>query len=228
MPLTKPSGNMYSFIDYLWNPIKGECPYHCSYCYVSRMMDKYGKKQSPLHLDEKELKTNLGSGNFIFVCSGCDLFHPDVPDEWIYEVIKKTLDNWDNKYLWHTKNPRRLVSLIDPILVDNVACVTIESDIDYVKISAAPSPSERIMYLRNWYGNAMITIEPIMDFSLDRFKKLILSCKPIQVNIGADSGNNHLPEPSPEKIAALIEALRSHNIRVHLKKNLKRLYKETV
>jgi hypothetical protein len=41
-----------------------------------------------------------------------------------------------------------------------------------------------------------------------------------------NSGNNHLPEPSPEKIAALIGALRENNIEVHLKKNLKRLYRE--
>jgi hypothetical protein len=43
--------------------------------------------------------------------------------------------------------------------------------------------------------------------------------------IYVDSGNNHLPEPSPEKIAALIGALRPF-VKVHLKKNLKRLYKE--
>jgi hypothetical protein len=47
------------------------------------------------------------------------------------------------------------------------------------------------------------------------------------VNIGADSGNNRLPEPSPEKIAALIEALRPYT-RVYLKPNLKRLYKEEI
>jgi hypothetical protein len=74
----------------------------------------------------------------------------------------------------------------------------------------------------------MITIEPILEFgNPESFARCIHSCHPEQVNIGADSGNNHLPEPSAEKIAALIEALRSHNINVHLKKNLGRLYKET-
>jgi hypothetical protein len=71
----------------------------------------------------------------------------------------------------------------------------------------------------------MITVEPILDFDVMTFSEMILSCKPAQVNIGADSGNNHLPEPPPEKIAALIEALRPFT-EVHLKKNLKRLYKE--
>jgi hypothetical protein len=37
----------------------------------------------------------------------------------------------------------------------------------------------------------------------------------------------HLLEPSPEKIGALIEALRPYT-KVHLKKNLGRIYKEAV
>jgi hypothetical protein len=40
-----------------------------------------------------------------------------------------------------------------------------------------------------------------------------------------NSSNNCLPEPSPEKIAVIIGALRPFT-KVHLKKNLKRLYKE--
>jgi hypothetical protein len=59
------------------------------------------------------------------------------------------------------------------------------------------------------------------------FSEMILSCNPRQVNIGADSGNNHLPEPPPEKIADLIEALRPFT-KVYLKPNLKRLYQEEV
>jgi hypothetical protein len=72
----------------------------------------------------------------------------------------------------------------------------------------------------------MVTVEPVMDFDLDKMLRLIRMTKAMQVNIGADSGNNHLPEPSPEKVASLIETLRSHNIKVYLKPNLKRLYKE--
>jgi hypothetical protein len=72
----------------------------------------------------------------------------------------------------------------------------------------------------------MITIEPIMDFDTEEFVKSIMECNVEQVNIGADSGHNHLPEPTPEKIATLIEALRSHNIKVYLKPNLERLYKD--
>jgi protein gp37 len=227
MPLNKASGNMYDFVTHTWNPVKGGCPYHCSYCYVGRMMKRYGKEQGPLHLDEKELRTKLGTGNFIFVCSGCDLFHPGVSDDWICAVLAISLMYPDNRYLWHTKNPDRILYFSDVIPVKDYICATIESNIPWPGISNAPQPYDRIDSLRKLNPKKMITVEPIMDFDVLTFSEMILSCEPDHVNIGADSGHNHLPEPPAEKIAALIGALRSHNIRVHLKKNLGRLYKET-
>jgi hypothetical protein len=90
----------------------------------------------------------------------------------------------------------------------------------------APSPKGRAETLSILdVKKKMITVEPIMDFDMEEFVLMIRMCSPFQVNIGADSGNNHLPEPSAEKIAAFIEALRPFT-EVHLKKNLKRLCKE--
>jgi hypothetical protein len=43
-----------------------------------------------------------------------------------------------------------------------------------------------------------------------------------QVNIGADSGNNHLPEPSKEKVLQLIEALKEFTV-IDQKRNLNRI-----
>jgi hypothetical protein len=58
------------------------------------------------------------------------------------------------------------------------------------------------------------------------FSEMILSCKPEQVNIGADSGNNHLPEPPAEKAEELIELLAPHT-KIHLKSNLRRILPES-
>jgi len=52
--------------------------------------------------------------------------------------------------------------------------------------------------------------------------EMIKTCGAIQVNVGADSGNHHLPEPPKEKILELISELKNFT-KVHLKKNLKRL-----
>jgi protein gp37 len=221
--MKKTIGNMYEFVDVRWNPVKGKCLFNCSYCYVGR----WGNTQKPIHLDEKEMRRNLGNDNFIFVCSGCDLFHPSVPWDLIAGVFRFARDQYpDNTYMWHTKNPTRALEI--PMFQypkKSVLCATVETDIHMAHISAAPAPIDRINALKKWKGEKMVTVEPIMDFNLDRFLQMILEAAPAQVNIGADSGHNGLPEPPAEKIEALINALKPPII-VHLKNNLSRIYKK--
>jgi hypothetical protein len=69
-----------------------------------------------------------------------------------------------------------------------------------------------------------ITVEPVMDFDLGRFVEIIKACSPRQVNIGADSGNNRLPEPSREKIWSLVKELCRFT-QVRMKANLTRILK---
>ena len=78
MPLNKTKGNMYDFVTHTWNPIKGRCSHDCQYCYMKR----WGELPD-LHLDAREMKTDLGSGNYIFVGSSTDMFAEDVSWEWI-------------------------------------------------------------------------------------------------------------------------------------------------
>jgi hypothetical protein len=65
-----------------------------------------------------------------------------------------------------------------------------------------------------------------MDFDKNEFIDMIIRINPLQVNIGADSGRNDLPEPSMSKIEYLITALEENHIKVHKKKNLNRLYEQ--
>ena len=213
--------NMYTFVDERWNPVRGKCMFDCSYCYTKQWNRTY-----PLRLDEKVLKKDLGRGKYIFICSGCDLFAPDVPIEWIYRVLEHTRKYPENRYLWHTKNPLRLSSIIKPEAND-IACVTIETN-RYIPstISNAPMPIIRMEYLRDlWEGKRMITVEPIMDFDLDLFPGMILEARPMQVNIGADSRKCGLPEPPKEKIIALISELEKFTT-VYKKSNLGRVLNE--
>jgi len=214
--MKKPAGNMYSFIDEIWNPVRGKCLFDCSYCYAKR----WGAVNPP-HLNEQVLNKDLGENKFIFICSGCDLFAPDIPALWVNQIIEKTSKYYKNRYLWHTKNPRRLTELIDP-LPNDIACVTVESNRAYPAVSKAPFPFERISYIREWHAGKMITVEPVMDFDTDIFTGMIKEAGPVQVNIGADSGGNGLPEPPAGKILELIENLKPY-MTVHLKKNLIRI-----
>ena len=219
MGLNKSNGNMYEFITHTWNTVKGECFHNCSYCYMKR----WGHLK-PVRFDKSELKTNLGNDNFIFVGSSCDMFAENIPDEW----INKTLEDckkFDNKYLFQTKNPKRLLNFKLP---KSVICTTIESDMFYSEIMAnSPKPYDRAKYMKMLSDcgfKNFVTIEPILDFNLNTMVELLKQCNPKQVNLGADSGNNKLPEPSKEKVLELISELQKFTI-IHNKKNLSRLLK---
>ena len=224
MSLNKSKGNMYEFVTHTWNTVKGECPHNCGYCYMKGIAKRFNKPQCPVHFDEKELKTNLGEGNFIFVGSGNDLFAKDIPEEW----IQKTLDHcskFDNKYLFQTKNPHRFAEFLQhSVFKKSVICTTIESDYYHVEMCNAPVPLARINAMRDIDNiDKYITIEPIMEFT-SLFVDLIRNCNPKQVNIGADSGHNHLPEPRKENVLELIAALEKFTT-VKQKSNLSRILK---
>ena len=219
MRLNESKGNMYEWVTHTGNTIKGKCPHGCTYCYM-----KHWGKQPELHLDEKELKIPTPEGNFIFVGSSCDMFANNIPFRW----IKETLDHckqFDNQYLFQTKNPARFNR--DYQLPENsVVCTTIETNRWYPDImNNSPHPINRAIEMSRLNVKTYATIEPIMDFDLNSLVSMIKFCNPQQVNIGADSGNNRLPEPSPDKIDALIKELDMFTM-VKLKANLKRLYEK--
>jgi hypothetical protein len=89
----------------------------------------------------------------------------------------------------------------------------------------SPHPAYRATALKRLAQKGfetMVTIEPVIDFDLEKMVKLIRIAQPAQVNIGADSGHNNLPEPSGEKVADLITELEKFTTVVK-KKNLRRI-----
>lgn len=225
MGLNKRNGNMYEFVSHTWNPLAGKCPVGCVYCSTNKLK-KYPavkcKYSGDIRLEEKEFKTNLGKNNFIFVCAQNDLFAEGVSTS----IIDQTLEycsTFDSQYLFQSKNPKRFAEFELP--TNSVICTTIETNRWYPeKMNNAPHPEERAkaMEIASKRYPAYVTIEPIMDFDLDELVGLIRKCNPVQVNIGADSGGNNLPEPCKEKIIALINELKKFTV-IDKKRNLGRL-----
>lgn len=220
MSLTKSAGNMYEFVTHTWNTIKGKCLHDCSYCYVKRHEVK------ELRFDEKELNTQLGTDNFIFIGSGCDMFAKNIPEEWILKTLK-VCEKFDSKYLFQTKNPARFLDYLDACVITDksVLCTTIESNRWYPDIMRnSPSIKDRVHAMKeiSEIVDTYITIEPILDFDLDELVHIIHLCEPKQVNIGADSGNCNLPEPTKQQVLELISELEKFTI-VNQKPNLKRI-----
>jgi DNA repair photolyase len=226
MALNKSTGNMYSWITHTWNTVKGDCPHGCTYCYMKR----WGQ-QKPVRFDEKEMNTDLApvfrQRNFIFVGSSCDMFADDIPIEWIRKTIDHCQKYYRNSYLFQTKNPARVINFLPWMPAKSVICTTIETNRFYpVIMGNCPRPAERAGWMKILSNDfkTYVTIEPVMDFDLEEMVATIKVCNPKQVNIGADSGNNHLPEPSKEKLLSLIEALKEFTI-IDQKRNLTRLLK---
>jgi DNA repair photolyase len=216
MGLNVSKGNMYSWVTHTWNTIKGQCPHDCQYCY----MHKWGK-QKPVRFDHKEMMTDLEQGHTIFVGSSCDMWAEEIPDPWIAETLLRCMD-FNNTYLFQSKNPRRFSDFFNHLTTDTKFCTTIETNRWYPQMGCTPGPKDRALFLREWPFDVYVTIEPVMDFDVDLLVDIIKICEPKQVNIGADSGNNHLPEPSKEKLMQLIEALKEFTV-IDQKRNLNRL-----
>ena len=225
MAVNKSKGNMFKEFD-TWNVVKGECYHNCSYCYCKKIAKRFNKVQKPVRFDEKELKTNLGSGNSIFVGSSCDMFSDNIPSAWILRVLEHCR-KYDNKYLFQTKNPKKLLNYLDEIPKNSVIGTTIESDMDYDDIMGN-SPFVKLraihMYDISYSFETQITIEPILKFNLSEIVKMIKLTNASVCYIGADSGKNNLPEPSKEEILELIKELSIFTT-VKLKSNLNRIIK---
>lgn len=109
-----------------WNPATGcsKISIGCRNCYAERLalrLQKMGQKKYKngfnvtLHHDELYRPLKWKKPNVIFVNSMSDLFHEDIPDEFIMEVF-----NTMNKAYWHTfqiltKRSKRLVKIADKL-----------------------------------------------------------------------------------------------------------------
>lgn len=190
-----------------------------------------GNEQSPIHLDEKELKVRTRGGNFIFVGSTTDMFANAVPSKDIlttlnhcYESNTTIFSEDKNKYLFQSKNPRRFLEFKDhTIFEDSVLCTTIETNRWYEKIMGnCPLIEDRVSAMEELSKLGMktyVTAEPLMDFDLDEMVECIRRCNPVQVNIGKNTFKRvTLPEPTNEKVELLVQELLKFT-RVVIKKN---------
>jgi hypothetical protein len=174
-------------------------------------------------LVEKELETDLGTGNFIFVGSAIDMFAHPIITGWISKVLEHC-NKFKNTYLFQSKAPANMIGWTFP--PDTILGTTLETNRHYSGISVAPEPFERADALGEVSRKKMVSIEPIMDFDLDEFVELIDEVDPNFISIGADSKGHHLPEPSRDKVLDLLSWLTKYEVK--LKPNLKRILGDTL
>ena len=234
MPLNKPSGNMYENI-WTWSPFGGECPHKCVYCYVLNKIGPWQKRLGntkycgEVRLIERELKTKLVTPNDepIFVQSLGDMFAEEVASKDIERVLEHCNKFPTTRFLFQSKNPGRFSDFIGDFPGRSILGTTIETNRegDEYCVSEGPSPWERYSSLNAIEQRCkMVSIEPIMKFDFEILSAWLWDIPGLAyVSIGADSGKNDLPEPTPEEIHELIQDLQRF-VEVRLKKNLLELY----
>lgn len=227
MVLKKSVGNMYPWVTHTHCHLGGECPHRCSYCYVNSFpFGRPEKYNGPLRLIEKEFSVNYGTGKTIFVENCNDLFAKEVSDVFIDAVIQHCQQWPGNTYVFQTKNPARYIYRqwkAGGLPNNFILGTTIESNRWHAAMGNAPGPIDRMMAMKELQGRKFVTIEPVMDFDVDTLASWIDRIMPEFLNLGADSKNNHLPEPTIEKILAFTEKLAGYGIELREKHNLGRL-----
>jgi DNA repair photolyase len=229
MPLSKRQGNMYDWVTHTWSCLQGECPHHCSYCYVANGHWTKGSPayQGPPRLEPNFDKVKLGSGRTIFVAHTSDLFAVGVPHALVMKVLAKCSEYPANHYVFQTKDPGNAWQYIDELPATCTIGATIETNSAAVIAmhSEAPSPHDRAEALSWFYEGfqTFVTIEPVMEFDLKTLLDMIRAASPSWVNIGADSKGCNLPEPSWDDVQVLIKGIKDLGIEVREKSNLDRL-----
>lgn len=101
------------YVDETWNSITGCAAISegCRHCWAKAVTERFGGdfSQVTLHLDRLEQPLHWKKPRRIFVNSMSDLFHKDVPDEFIDRIYETMLEASQHTYLLLTKRPERML-----------------------------------------------------------------------------------------------------------------------
>lgn len=217
---------MFKSINRTWNVFVG-CLFDCTYCCAKRLaltrlkhIARY-KDGFPPHLVESELTKTFKPGEFIFVAFMGDIFWATFKE---VETILSRIEQFpQTRFLIQTKDPATFFTFPSPLPSNVVLGTTIETNRNYFG-TKAPPPIKRFEALRDYpHALKFLSIEPIMDFTLDTLTLWVERLKPDIIEVGADNYHNHLPEPPPEKVNQLLANLRELCPNVIEKEGLERL-----
>ena len=201
------------------------CEWNCNYCKPSfqRQMrrqihncEKCGNYIPHWHEEryQKYLKypnrmPKTEGDQFIWLCRAGDIYFAE--EEWINKMINLAKIHPDKTFFFQTKSPDCYYKYKFP---DNVILgITMECDVYRSKITEAMPLWHRYVFFKDYqFPRKIVTIEPIMDFKLERFLKWLKDINPMRIYIGYDTKKCDLIEPPLEKTEQLIKELRKFTV----------------
>ncbi len=111
-----PQKGKIGYCHFTWNPVTGcngplgseESPERCRYCWAHRFATRLRKPFHPqFHEDRLDELEEAKRPSRIAVGLYGDMWHPDVPDEWICDVLGVAKKHPKNTYQFLTRHPAR-------------------------------------------------------------------------------------------------------------------------
>src|SRR6266496_2957979 len=103
--------------DYTWNPVSGctKVSQGCKHCYAERLANRFWKDRPftevRLHPERLQQPATWKKPRTVFVNSMSDLFHENVPDDFIRKVFATMAANPQHTFQILTKRSERLCGL---------------------------------------------------------------------------------------------------------------------
>lgn len=198
------------------------CDYSCSYCAFRTSLrrsscEKCREFEPHAHLEVLNKRPpETTKGQFITIGLTGDI--SCASDTTIQAIIHYCWLWPKHTFLIQSKNPALFLEYKFP---ENVILgTTIESDIVHQGISKAPGTRSRFdAMIRVKDCRKMVTIEPIMDFTISGLLPWIRIIDPEFIYVGYDSrpDKNRLPEPSLERTQLFIKKMRDEGFDVREK-----------
>lgn len=251
--------------DSTWNPVTG-CLHGCEYCYARKIAErfstekKYERPYEPvLPVPTRRVRTEPEPYPYgfkptfhryklaepqhwkkprnIFVCSMADLFGEWVPDEWIKEVFKACDAAPQHRYIFLTKNPKRLCRMASETKV-------FMWNIDHPDSQVHPQTAEYAEVMRlpirdNWWFGSTIDSAKAKCFRAGQTWNTFLSIEPLTehlhmgigsfgddgwVIIGAETGNRKSKViPQREWVENIVQAAKMTGVKIFMKESLREI-----
>lgn len=178
-----------------WNPVTGCTPISpgCTNCYAQKMAGRLQRMGIENYVDGFEVRTHENmlakplkwkEPGRVFVVSMGDLFHDQVPDDFIARVFDVMRQTPEQTYILCTKRPLQFRELPNPPLPNVWGGVTVES--------RAPSVMRRVNdLLRAPFAKRWVSAEPLLESLGERFAGYIPELD--WVVAGGESGTGARP-----------------------------------
>lgn len=162
---------------------------------------------------------NRYHGKTIFVCSMADLFGDWVPDKWIQMVFDACKENPSNRYLFLTKNPKRMLALGKENLLPTKSNFWYGSTITDPDMPAFWSDEH----------NTFVSMEPILaSFDCEIGSNSIIDTAK-WIILGAETGNRKAKiHPKRIWIESAVQKMQERGVPVFMKDSMKPIWGEDI